>query len=875
MNHFLRLLTGLLLVGFSFPAASVTQEEFDRAVACCWGIAWTNRDGYGDYYCKTSFACANGESCCTSNFFLQLSLATNGTVNCSILGGEGGSTASMDSAASGEADAPLFRADGTLDLAALASSGAGAGACGAEASPVFERLGANRAGASTNALAPVDVSAVNAANVSVERLYLEENEGAETPIIGFLPFEDRFAVEDGVLYAVGFSADKGFELVEVRDVGGPKVHDFNPEGSSFAGYPHYDHRTIKGFDDGLWFYARNAAGEFSFSSLSNGSALKSRDVDPAGDDVPLVYEDASGALRYQDFHIESFEVLRGRLTTAGSERVRVLAADGSELAGPRLFDVEPQRIGPGRKSQPELVDVTRDGQSFPRNFVAFNGAVYFIAKTAGGYSFCGEDRDYELARLNDDGSAEIIEINPEGFGFYPDVEYPPMEVIGDDLYLVANLGPLGSDRHELVRITPSHDVAVVPINADGGAFRNVDELYYSFAWPNVSGAFHRRGNALYIFGANVSGACSAGCADPYEPEIVKVEAGGVVSVIDPTPGGVSTYPTFDSGFFPPRFIVQEFAGASYFFCGFCNDQPLYRLNADDSLETFPEWPVSPVRSGGEEAIGVERDGKLYFGAHRLEFEPQFIDEYFLVRVDSAGEFTSLTSPDLGFNFIYEMLRAGDTILLAANVFSDPVPDWETNFLGGELLVLHPDDTLGYVEIAPGFDEQGYPNASYPQSLRRVGDAVTFASYTDAAFASPFNELFRVQIDGKGRRGTARPASATVAAAGGPERQRTTWPSARPPNSTAALPERVASDGAGIEPGRLLDLLDAEPRLSESARMRDAFAQRSTLARRPADLAWSQLRPGPADEAYAAHARRLAEARNSARAPAEGCSAPLD
>lgn len=855
-TRFLRLLAVVPFLAVSFYAFGLTQDQWDRAVSCCW----TNSNAA---YCDTQNACAQGQTCCTSRYFNGIPGANNGNLSCSFFTG-GAAGATQGQSQPGTESSQVFGAAGSLNLDADSN------ACGGPA-PVASKL-MRDAGPSPEALAPVAVDKVNADSISVERLFLEENESAG--LIGFLPFNDRFAVHNDRLFAIGFSVDKGFELIEVRDVGGPKVRDLNPSGSSFAGFPHYDHRTLKGFDDKLWFYAQNAQQEFVFSALKSGNALTSADVDPAGDDVPLVYADGSGGLTYQDFHIDSFEVLRNRLHSAGSQRIGVLADDGSELVGPRIFDIEPQRVGRGKSPQAEFFDVTENGQSFPRNFVEFNGAVYFIAKTAGGYAFCGDGRDYELARLNDDGSSEIIEINPDGWGFYPDLEYPPMQVVGDDLYLVANIGPDGADRHELVRVTPSHDVSVVPVNPDGGAFRNIDEIFFSFSYPDIGVLMHPRGDDLYVFGAHVAGSCAAGCPDPYQPEIVKVSPGGAVTAVDPTPGA-STFPTFDPGFFAPVFVAQEFNGDSYFLCGFCNERQLYRLNGDDTLETFPEWPVTTLTSNGERVIGVERDGKFYFEAHRLEFDPVFVDEWFLVRVDQDGTFNSLTSPDLGFNFIYDMLVVDDTIVMAANIFSEPDWDFETNFLGGELLILHPDDTLGYVEIAPGFDGDGFPNASYPQGLRKVGDALTFASYTDPTFESPYVELFRVQFNGKGHGRGPRTASLLSTAMVSPSAAEASrpWPSVRPPaaqQTTAGLDAISRNDSS-----TLLEALEANPRLSGGHRARDEFVNRTTLARRPADLAWTQMRAGPATEAYAAHARRIAEARRESRLPVASCAARVD
>jgi len=383
--------------------------------------------------------------------------------------------------------------------------------------------------------------------------------------------------------------------------------------------------------------------------------------------------------------------------------------------------------------------------------VDFNGAVYMIAKTAGGYSACGPGRDYELVRLNDDGSSEVIEINPDGYGFYPGINYPPMQVIGDDLYLVANIGAPGSERHELFQVTPSHTVSIVPVNPDGGAFANIDELDY-FYTSELPALFHKFNDALYILGANVAGECvqdQPGCGNPYVHKIVKITAGGGVSVIDPASASGNSFVSFAPEWLPLEFLANEFAGDLYFECGPCLENAMYRLNADESLDYFSEWVALPItRDYRKFDLGIERNGSFYTNTFRFDEDYNVIEP--IIKVDSNGNFTTIETSDFGYGNVYSMVLLGDTIVAGANIFTDPEKDWDAHFLGQELLIIHPDDTLGYVEVAPGFDESGWPYSSFPSGLSVVGDAVTFASYTDPTWESPFYELFRLHIGGKGK-----------------------------------------------------------------------------------------------------------------------------
>ena len=786
MPRTVRWLLFISAAAVSFYAMAVTQDQLDKAVGCCWA---SNSDNFK--YCNTVSACGSGQSCCKSEYFNSLGFP-NGELSCSMMfAGGASSTSQQVSQLTGITPQltlkPLLSPEGLLDTSALSSPGAEACGPTLQLSPAAD----NSAG-KIQSQAPVDTAAFHADGISVERLFVEENETAEPKVTGFLPFDTRFALEDETLYAIGWSELKGYELAEIRDTGGPKIHNFNPDGSSFAGYPYYDDRTIKAFDNKLFFYARNAGGSYEFSLLKNGSASKQLNADPAGPDIPLVY-DTGGSLTYRSGHIEQFEIHRNRLMSAGSLRVPVILDDGSEVASARVFDLEPQRVTPGNKPSVEINDVYPDGPARPRNMVEFNGAVYMIAKTAGGYSACGPGRDYELVRLNDDGSSEFIEINPDGYGFYPGIDYPPMQVIGDDLYLVANLGTPGSERHELVRVTPAHQVSVMPVNPDGGAFASIDELDY-FYTSEIPALLHRFNDSLYILGANVAGECvqdQPGCGDPYVNKIVKIAAGGGLTVIDPATASGSAFVSFAPSWLPLEFLAKEFANDLYFECGPCNENAMYRLNADGTLEYFSEWVALPItRDHRNFDLGIERDGHFYTNTFRFDDDFNVIEP--IIKVDSNGDFTAIETSDFGYGFVYSMVLLGDTIVAGANIFSDPLKDWDTH-LGQELLIIHPDDTLGYVEVAPGFDEDGYPYSSFPGGLTVVGDAVTFTSYTDPTWESPFWELFRLHIGGKGKgpkskTEVVRPERTNSSlSVTGPAVVKRAWPIAQPPENDARNP----------------------------------------------------------------------------------------
>ncbi|MCW8925591.1 MAG: hypothetical protein OQJ84_04985 [Xanthomonadales bacterium] len=726
--------------------------------------------------------------------------------------------------------------EGLIDTSSLSSPGSEACGPTLQASRVADNSAAN-----VQSLAPVDTTALNADGITVERLFVEENETAEPKVIGFLPFDTRFAVENDTLYAIGWSELKGYELAEIRDKGGPKIHNFNPEGDSFAGYPYYDDRTIKAFNDQLFFYAQNADGSYEFSSLKNGSARKELNADMGGPDIPRVYAD-DGSLTYRAGHIEKFGIYRDRLMSAGSLRVPLLLDDGSEVASARVFDLEPQRVTPGKKPSVEITDVYANGPARPRNMVEFNGAVYMIAKTAGGYSPCGPGRDYELVRLNDDGSSEVIEINPDGYGFYPGINYPPMQVIGDDLYLVANLGAPGSERHELVRVTPAHQVSVVPVNSDGGAFANIDELDY-FYTSEIPALVRKFNGSLYILGANVAGECvqdQPGCSNPYINKIVKITAGGSVSVIDPASASGNTFVSFAPGWLPMEFLANEFANDLYFECGPCNENAMYRINADDTLEYFSEWVALPItRDHRTFDLGIERNGGFYTNTFRFDDDSNVIEP--IIKVDSNGNLAALESSDFGYGYVYSMVLLGDTIVAGANIFTDPEKEWDEHFLGQELLIIHPDDTLGYVEVAPGFDESGWPYSSFPRGLSVVGDAVTFASYTDPTWESPFYELFRLHIGGKGNgkgkgKGSKNKSELTPLApsADGSLVNQRAWPVAQPPENYVRNPgvpdfTRLMRIRSGNEE----DLSPSHPVVlaSEDQRARAQFFGRERVANR--------------------------------------------
>lgn len=856
------------LFAVSLYAWAVTQTQLDRATACCWTGDWGG-------YCDTWGACGNGATCCKSSYFNDLGIAPNGYLSCSVFIGGSSSTQSASTltgitgGAPEASAAPLFTVDGMLNVDTL-----GAAAC--TAPPTAGALLAS-GGPVTHSEAPVATDELNAPDASVERLFLQENEDASPPVIGFLPFNDRFAVADDHLYAIGWSEDKGYELVDVRDVGGPIVRDLNPQGSSFAGYPQYDGRTIKAFDGKLFFYAKQANGQIEMSSLKAGSALQDVNADPSGSDIPQVYANAGGDLTFQSYFIDKFEVLRGTLMSAGSRRVPVELPEGLNLGEIRQYDIEPERIHAGHVPQAEIIDTYPDGPSLPRNMVEFNGAVYMIAKVAGGYAPCAEDRDYQLLKLNDDGTSEVIVVNPDGWGFYPDVDYPPMHVHAGNLYFVANQGPPGDERHELMRLDSDDQVSVVPINPDGGAFPNVDEMWwFAVNWDALTPALVPLGDSLYVLGANVSGSCTGGCADPYVEKIVKIDSAGAVSVIDPTnPDG--SFMSWDPQYFQTRFVSAAFGGDLYFWCGFCNDQGLYRLNGDDSVDYFSQWTVAPMSGGlNESIIGVQRGEHLYMFSDFFQFDPVFVHVARLIRVDTDGSITPLTSPDFGYEYVYSMVLLGDTLVAGANIFSDPEPDYDTNFLGSELLFIHPDDSLGYVDVAPGFDPDGYAYSAFPYGLTVVGDSVIFASYTDPNYESPFYEMFRLQLGGKGKGPKNQAASAAldwadIAGRTAPETR--AWPAARPPATARfqSLGTAAAQSRAGRPPAFLQQAaranLNRKPRLPQG-NLKEGFdlADYRTL---------EYQRLGPGAEVFKAQLRRQAEARAKARVTAGSCSSHLD
>ena len=264
----------------SFYAMALTQYEFDNAIGCCWAANWDNQA-----FCITSNACSKGQSCCTSDYFNAIGLP-NGAMSCSMMfGGAPSSTEQQLSQWTGITPQltvnPLLSPEGLMDTSAL--SPPVTEACGPvlQASPA-----ADNSAVTTQSQAPVDTLTFHADGITVERLFVEENETAEPKVTGFLPFDTRFAVEDEALYAIAWSELKGYELAEIRDTGGPKIHNLNPDGSSFAGYPYYDDRTIKAFDNKLFFYARNASGSYEFSALKNGSASKELNADPVGPENP-------------------------------------------------------------------------------------------------------------------------------------------------------------------------------------------------------------------------------------------------------------------------------------------------------------------------------------------------------------------------------------------------------------------------------------------------------------------------------------------------------------------------------------------------------------------------------------------------------------
>ena len=851
-NRIIATVGGLLLLLCSFPSFGFpSQEQYEEFVECCWGLP---SGSYPDI-CSRRGACRDGASCCYSAYITTDAFPTK-SIPCAYFGGVVSSS-------------PLSSASQVMFSDEIALSAANdvdpslPMACPLSPQQAAQQAQIPTSGDAVAAIEATPVIGLNAEGFAVERLRVVENALAENQVLGFLPFPDHFAVEGETLYASGWSATKGFELIEVRDVGGIKVHDFNPAGDSHAGMPHFDQRTIRAFDDRLYFYAMTADGNAELSALKGGSAIKVLNSDPSSSDIPQVYENGSSNLVYQDFHIDSFEVLRNRLHTAGSKRVVFSADEGFGLNDLRVFDIEPLRISGGKQPTVEIVDVTEAGQSFPSNWVEFNGAVYMIAKTEGGYAFCGNGRNYQLLRLNDDGTSEVVEINPDFWAFYPSVEYPPMQVVGDDLYLMANIGPEGGDRHELVRVTPSHEVSVVPINPDGGAFPSVDEIRFSFHAPAVPANLRKRGDDLYIFGANIAGTCASDCPLPYEKEIVKISAGGAVTVIDPTPDGGSTFPSWDPGFFPPLFIVSDFNGDSYFGCAFCNVRELVRLNADDSLDFFPQWPVDIIKVDGEFGVGIQRGDAFYMSAFLLEFDPEFREVPYLLKADNGGAISELAKPDFNVAFPRELTVVDDVVVASALIFEGT----EFNFdqtRGFEFLLIHPDDSLGFLDASPGTDSEGFPLSTFPEGLRNVGGAMTFTSYTDPSFQSDFHELFRLQHNGKGEGKTkAQQQMATGAQA------RT---SLRPPStSVLPLPLNMGIDETNIETAMMSWMMDQEKLPNDSP----AFSHRNRaalLATNPQYRA-EAMQSAQAAEVMAERVKQIAAARKVKPGAIESCPKP--
>ena len=68
-------------------------------------------------------------------------------------------------------------------------------------------------------------------------------------------------VERTVVVVPGDHVRRSIELVEARRSGGLRLHDLNPEGDSYAGYPFYDERSMMPFGRGLVFYALGSANE--------------------------------------------------------------------------------------------------------------------------------------------------------------------------------------------------------------------------------------------------------------------------------------------------------------------------------------------------------------------------------------------------------------------------------------------------------------------------------------------------------------------------------------------------------------------------------------------------------------------------------------